>query len=112
MEKEKLFNNYKKGQNENKSLNDKLDKISSENNKNIGKVLKQLENEQKLKENLNLKYNKLYEDKKQNEKEYKKLQEIVTQKEKSIKELSNNNKNLEEEIKNLKKDLYKTKYFQ
>ena len=106
MEKEILLNNYKKEQNENKSLNDKLDNISSEINKNIGKVLKQLENEQKLKENLNLKYNNIYEDKKQNEEENKKLQEIVTKKEIYIKDLSNNNKNLEEEIKNLKKDLY------
>ena len=103
--KQEILKSLQSEKDKNQVLNNKLDNISIENNKNIRTVLNQLENEKKARKELILKYSELQEQEKTNNIKNQELQEFIKQKEKEIINLTNQNKNLGNNVTNLKKNL-------
>jgi len=91
--------------NKNVTLNNKLDNISSENNKNIKIVLEQVKNEQIKNQNLGSKISELEKKEKQQIMYSKELEKSIKKKEQEIQNLSINNKNLGKNVELLKQNL-------
>jgi len=103
--KQNILQNLQSEKDKNQELNNKLDNISIENNKNVKIVLNQLENEKQSKKDLELKFSELQEKEEQKNIKNKELEKYLNQKELEIKKLTKNNTDLGINVENLKKNL-------
>ena len=100
-----LETNLKIEKNKTKDLNDKLQNISSQNNENVKKLLEQVENEQLINKDLNIKISKTEEKVSYQKVKIEELEKSNKQKDIEIQNLSNNNKSLGINIKELSENL-------
>ena len=90
IKKQDILENLKSEKNKNQELNNKLDNISIENNKNIRTVLNQLENEKQSKKDLELKFSELQEQEKQKKIKNEELEKCLKNKDQELKNLHQN----------------------
>ena len=83
--KEDIIKDLKSEKDKNQELNNKLDNISIENNKNISSVLTQLENEKQSKKDLEIKFSELQEQEKQKKIKNEELEKCLKNKDEELK---------------------------
>ena len=88
--KQEILKSLQSEKDKNQVLNNKLDNISIENNKNIRTVLNQLENEKKARKELILKYSELQEQEKTNNIKNEELEKCLKNKDEELQNLQKN----------------------
>ena len=89
--KQNILQNLQNEKDKNKELNNKLENISIETNKNISAVLTQLENEKLSKKNLETKFGELQKNEKEKIRRNKELEKNLEEKDKELKSYQKNN---------------------